>query len=441
MTESTTTVVRDALIVTMDPARRIIERGSILIRDDRIAKISTADAEIRAWRAGSTIDARDKVVMPGLVDLHFHTYLTRGVSDDLPLDTWLSKIIYPKIRQITPDEVYVGALMSYCESIKSGTTCVNDMYKHMTRAADAAEEIGIRATLSGLVADESECLETIENNERLVREKHGRAGGRIRAFIGVEWVPIASRELMLRARELADRYGVGIHTHLHESRSELELSQARHGKRPIELAYETGVLGPDCIAAHCVCLTNDEIALLKRTGTHVSHNPVSNAKLGCGVAPVPELLSAGVNVGLGHDGATCNNTRDLFEVMKWAALVHRAHRADASLMSAGQVLEMATLNGARALGLADSIGSVEEGKKADLILLRLDSPHLTPLILGPHSNLLSHLAYSAHGDDVDTVIIDGRLVMKERRLLTIDEPKLVAEVNEKGRKLISRLFQ
>lgn len=438
--EQVSLIVENSMIVTMDGARRIIESGSIAIREDRIVYVGEKASLAGAYHADRIIDGQGKAVLPGLVDLHFHSYLTRGIDDDKPLDRWLLDVIYPKVRALTPEEAYLGALVSYCEAVKSGTTCVNDMWKHMSSAAKAAELVGVRANLSGLVADDSEGLETLEANERLFREKHGTAGGRVHVLFGIEWLPLISLETVARVRQLANHYGARIHIHLNESLSELAMVQKRHGKRPVEFAYDMGILSPDCVAAHCVWLTKREIALLKETGTHVSHNPVSNAKIGCGIAPVPELIAEGVNVGLGHDGAASNNSRDMFEVMKWAALVHRADRADASVMPAGRVLEMATLNGARALGLHEEIGSIEVGKKADLVLIDLSSLHLTPIIRGRHGNLLSHLVYSTHGDDVDTVIIDGRMVMEGRRILTVDEERVKNEVNEASRKLVDRVF-
>ena len=440
MPQQSSLLIRNGVVVTVDAQRRLIEDGTVVIRGDRIVDVGRSDELIGRYESERTIDAQGKAILPGLVDTHVHSYLTRGIGDDLPLEPWLLDVIYPKIAQLSPEDAYLGALMTYCEAIKGGTTCVNNMWRHMSRAADAAEEIGIRATLSCLVADESEHLETLEANEHLVREKHGAAGGRIRAWIGVEWVPIIATELLPKARELANQYGVGIHIHLNESLGELEMSKKRHGKRSMELAYDVGILGPDCIAVHCVWLTRREIRMLKETGTSVSHNPVSNAKIGVGIAPLPELLAAGVNVALGHDGAASNNSRDMFEVMKWAALVHRADRADASVTNATQVLEMATINGARALGLEDEIGSIEKGKKADLILLDLDSPHMTPVLLGSHGNVMSNLVYAAHGEDVDTVIIDGRIVMESRKMLTVDETQLKKEVNLASRNLVSRIF-
>ncbi len=434
-------LVTGGTVVTMDGGRRIIDDGAVAVVNGRIAAVGPAAEIAKAHHAPKVIDARGAAVLPGLVDLHYHTSLSRGVSDDLPLDAWLMNFFYPEVRAMTPDDVYLAALMSYCESIKSGTTCVNDMYRYMERCGDAAETIGIRAELSCLVADDSEGIESPESNERMVIAKHGTAGGRVRARFGVEWAPIISEERLRTVRRLADKHGVGIHIHLNESLDELQLTQKRHGRRPVELAHDVGILGPDCIAAHCVWLNNKEIKLLKETGTSVSHNPVSNGKLGSGISPVPEMLAAGVTVGLGHDSAVCNNARDIFETMKFAALIHRAERANAAVMPAATVLEMATINGARALGLGDEIGSLEPGKKADLIVLDLGNVHMTPRLRGRHDNLLSNIVYSGHSSDVRTSIIDGALVMEERTVLTVDEARLRAQVDEASQQVLDRFSQ
>ena len=341
------------------------------------------------------------------------------------------------LRFIEPEEVYWAAMNSYAEAIKSGTTCVNDMYRHMVSAGDAAEKTGIRAVLSCDTADKSEGLDTLEDNEEVIRRKEGAANGRIHTRVGVEWVPIASKEFLSRVREVANRHHVGIHIHLNESLAELEMSKKRHGKRPVELAYDLGILGPDCVAAHCVWLSGREMMQLKQTGTHVSYDPGSNAKLGNGVCQAPELIAAGVNVGLGHDDDECNNTADLFETMKFGSVIQRAIHADASLMPAAGMIQMATRNGATALGIP--AGSLEAGKLADIILVDLKKPRLTPVITGKYSNILSHLVYAAHGDDVDTSIINGEIVMEKRQLKAVDEAEIIQKATESCNSLLSRI--
>jgi len=293
--------------------------------------------------------------------------------------------------------------------------------------ADAAEAIGMRAVLSNDIALPEYGLDTLDDARRVLGEKHGAAGGRIEVRVGVEWLPLGSQEMLRGVRRLADEFKTGIHIHLNESESEVELTRQRIGLRPLEAAWENGVLGPDCVAAHCVLLTEREIEMLARSGTHVSHNPVANAKLGNGIARVGDLVGAGVNVGLGHDCAECNNSRDHFQTMKFACLFQRAKHLDAGLMPPRQVLHMATRAGARALG--HDTGEVAVGKKADLILVDLKSPIFTPLMPGNRDQLYSHLVFAADGRCVDSTIIDGRFVMESRKLTTIDEEGLLAEAN------------
>src|SRR6478609_1671946 len=276
------------------------------------------------------------------------------------------------IRALDPESAYWAALASYGESIRCGVTTVNDMYRQLEALGDAAERIGIRAVLSNDVATDEHDLDTLADNEAAFRAKHGAAGGRIEVYIGIEWLPLASEELLRDARTLADELGTGIHIHLNESLTEVENSKQRFGRRPTEVAYDAGILGRNCIAAHCVWLSDAEIALIRETGTQISHNPSSNAKLGNGIARLPEILNAGINVGIGHDAAECNNSLDMFEVMKFASLMHRASRVDASLQQAPDVVRMATRNGADALG--HETGRLAAGRKADVILIDTHNP-------------------------------------------------------------------
>ena len=316
--------------------------------------------------------------MPGLVDFHYHTALGKGWSDHLPLWEYLQTCWYPMIRALDPESAYWAALASYSESIKCGVTAVNDMYRQLGALAEAAEKIGIRAVLSNDVATDEHNLDTLADNEEAFRTSNGAADGRVKVLVGIEWLPLASEELLRDARALADDLGTGVHIHLNESLSEVEISKEMFGRRPTEVAYDCGILGPDCIAAHCVWLSDTELALMRETGTQISHNPSSNAKLGNGIARLPEMLAAGLNVGLGHDAAECNNSRDMFEVMKFASLMHRAVRVDASLQQAPDVLRMATRNGARGLGF--DAGELSPGKKADIAIVDTQNQMFTPLM-------------------------------------------------------------
>jgi 5-methylthioadenosine/S-adenosylhomocysteine deaminase len=368
------------------------------------------------------------VVMPGMVDLHYHTAIGKGFCDHLPLLESLEEFWYPSIRALDPETAYWAALSSYLESIKCGVTTVNDMYRQLGGLGRAAEEIGIRAVLSNDVALPEHNLDTLQDNKDAYDAVHGLGDGRIEVYVGIEWLPLASPELLRDARALADELGTGIHIHLNESLTEVENAVERFGRRPTEVAYDAGLLGADCVAAHCVWLSDTEIALMRETRTQISHNPSSNAKLGNGIARLPEMLGAGLNVGLGHDAAECNNSRDAFEVMKFASLVHRANRVDASLMQAPSVIRMATRNGSAAL--KHDTGELTPGQKADVILVDTQNPMFTPLMPGDKAHIYSHLVFAANGSAVDTTIVDGKILMAGRQLLTMDERQILSGANE-----------
>jgi 5-methylthioadenosine/S-adenosylhomocysteine deaminase len=432
-------IIRNGTVVTMNDAGDVLFDGALVLTGDRITDVGrTADVLARNGTDGANvIDAAGKAVLPGLIDLHYHTALGKGWSDHLPLWEYLETCWYPIIRALDYEAAYWAALASYSESIKCGVTTVNDMYRQLNALADAAAEIGIRAVLSNDIADAEHNLDTLDDNKAAFQAKHGTADGRVEVYIGIEWLPLASQELLRDARILADELGTGIHIHLNESLTEVENSKQRFGRRPTEVAYDTGILGRNCIAAHCVWLSDTEIALMRETGTQISHNPTSNAKLGNGVARLPEMLAAGLNVGIGHDAAECNNSRDLFEVMKFASLMHRATRVDASLQQPPSVLRMATRNGAQALG--HETGRLEPGRKADVILVDLKSQMFTPLMPENADHLFSHLVFAANGSCVDTTIIDGKIVMENRHLVTVDEQKVLREANDAFRRVLDRM--
>lgn len=430
-------LIRNGVVITIDPQKRVFYDGAVAIDDGRILGVGATDDILSRYAGETEIDASGKVVMPGLVNLHFHSdNFSRGVGEHLGLEEWLDTIYYPMLAAMTPEDAYKCGMLAYTEVIKGGTTCVNDMYIKLTALADAAEEIGIRAVLSSEGADLIEGQETLEDNEKALLERHNSAGGRITVVFGVEWIPVCSPDYIKECRRLADKHGVGVHVHLNESQEEVKLCKEKYGKRPVEFVHELGLLGPDVVAAHCVWLNDREIEIMKDTGTHISHNPVSNAKLGNGVARIMDYLEAGINVGLGTDDAPCNNNNDMFEVMKYASLFQKAVHTDASLLQSQQILEMATICGARALRMEDQIGSLEPGKKADIILVDMQAPSLTPLLFGKNFNALAHLVFSAHGDNVDTVIIEGQVVMAGRKMLTVKEEKVLEDATEAASRVI-----
>jgi 5-methylthioadenosine/S-adenosylhomocysteine deaminase len=422
-------LIDDAIVVTLNDDHDVFFDGAVAIDGDRISAVgSSADVRARVPVGTPVLDAHGGAVLPGLVDLHYHTALGRGWADHLPLAVNLDTFWYPLVRAIDPEAVYWGALLSYAESIRFGVTTVNDMYRHIDAMAKAASEIGIRAVLSNVVADPEHGLDTLASNEAGFRSSHGAADGRVEVRVGIEWLPLSSVGLLRDASALAAELGTGVHIHLNESLGEVEISLERFGRRPTEVAYECGLLGSSTVAAHCVWLSDTEIGLMRETDTQISHNPTSNAKLGVGVARLLDYRAAGINVGLGHDSTEGVNSSDMFQVMQFASLVQRAVRMDADLLQAADVLLMATRNGSVALG--HDAGILAEGKKADLIVIDLDDPSFTPLVTGNRNQLYSHLAFAAQGRAVRTVVIDGAVVMDDRRLVTIDEREVMAKANE-----------
>jgi 5-methylthioadenosine/S-adenosylhomocysteine deaminase len=361
----------------------------------------------------------------------------RGMADDLPLMEWLTKYIFPAESQSDGNQVYWSTLLACCEMIRSGTTTFCDMYLFEDRVAQAAKEAGMRALVGEVIYDFPSPHygppdKGLEFTERLIREWQDESS--IRIAVEPHALYTCSPDLLRRCRELSDRYGVPWIIHLAETQSELEEVSKKYGTTPVKHLQNLGLLSSSLIACHCVWLTEEEMDLLARFGVRVVHNPESNMKLASGVAPVPDLLARGVPVGLGTDGCASNNNLDLFQEMDFAAKLHKVHRLDPTVMPAQTVLEMATLGGARVLGMEEEIGSLEVGKKADIIILDLDRPHLQPVY-----NIVSHLVYSATGADVRDVIIDGKLVMENRNLLTLDEKKILHKMEEIKTSILQRV--
>ncbi|MCP4004734.1 MAG: amidohydrolase [bacterium] len=443
MREQASFLIRNASIVTVDAERRIFERnGAIAIQGNRIAAVGTTAELAARYSAGEVIEGRGKAVIPGLVDLHAHSFMTRGFADDLELEEFLERV-YPEVAAMTPDDAYVAARKAYLEAIKSGTTCVNEMWGQLDRIADAVDETGIRATLSCALMDlpsGSGSLEVLKEHEALIPELAGRANGRISVGVGIESVSVVGIETIRRLKGLSGEHDIVVQVHVNETTADSAESIKRHGKRSVRVLFDEGLLDRRCVAAHCVIMTDEDIELLAKGGAHVSHNPLSNSKCGMGIAPIPRMMDAGINVGIGHDASVCSNSRDIFEAMKFASLLHKANNKDAKLLPAQTVLEMATINGARALGLEDEIGSIEVGKRADLVLVDMNSPFLSPYISTGHSsNLISNLVYSMKSEAVDTVMIDGCVVMRDRRMQTVDEEEVCSEATQAAQSLVERM--
>lgn len=393
-------------IVTQDAERKVLEKTDILVEGNKIAKVG------KSLKGDEIIDCSNSLVMPGLVNTHTHISMTtlRGVADDVKLEDFLDKTfkIDSKLKE---KDVYKGALVGCLESIKYGTTCFNDLYYFEDEIAKASVELGLRANLAWACLDKEMTTQKgdpVKNCEAFIKRWQGKE--LVTPEVGVQGVYVCSEDTYARAKGLAEKYDVNTHTHLSETRKEVYDCVKKVGKRPVEWLNEMGFLNEKLTAAHCVWLTKPEMDMLARNKVSPSHNPTSNLKLASGgLCPVPELLERGTNMTLGTDGCASNNNLDLFKEMKLAALLHKNAKWDATLVPAQTALDMATINGARALGV--DAGSIEEGKLADIIITDLSKANLTPM-----NNLISNIVYSMSGNDVDTSIINGKIVMRDRKV-------------------------
>ena len=382
---------------------------SVYVEDDRIAEIG------RKRDADTTIDARGMALLPGLVNTHTHAAmaLLRGYADDMALQEWLTEKIWPVEGRLTPDAIYWGTKLACLEMIKTGTTCFNDMYFHMDRAAQAVHEMGLRAYLSeGFIdlLDATQGQALLRKNEEILRRIAAVGSSRVVPAVGPHAIYTVSTESLRALKDLADARGYLYHVHVSETNQEVEDAKDDHGKTPVRLLDSLGLLGPNVVAAHSVWLDDAEVRTFAQRGVKVAHCPVSNMKLAVRRAmPLEVMRAAGVTVSLGTDGPASNNSLDMFQTMKATALLHKFASGEPTIASARTVFDLATVGGARALGL--EAGMIEVGKLADLVLLDLRRPELTPT-----HDLVSNVVYAATGDCVDTVICDGRVLMQHRKV-------------------------
>lgn len=406
-----------------------VVRADVLVDGNRIVEVKKGINEA----ADTVIDATGKVVSPGFINLHTHSPmgLFRGLADDLPLMDWLQNHIWPREAKLTRDYTKVGAYLGALEMIKTGTTTFLDMYFFMDAVAEVVEESGLRGYLSyGMIdlgdpekteKEVKEALRTMEFIDKLGSE-------RVHFVFGPHAPYTCSIALLKEVRKLANEHGKLITIHVAETMAEIGQISERYGKSPVVLLDEIGFFGSDVIIAHGVWLDSRDIQILARHGVTVAHNPGSNMKLASGVMPLQKLLNAGVNVGLGTDGAASNNNLDMVEEMKLAALLHKVHNLDPTVADAKTVFKMATLNGARALRL--NAGVIKPGYLADVVIFDFNKPHLRPI-----NDVVSHIVYSANGNDVETTIVDGKILMLDREVLTLDEEKILDEAEKTIEKL------
>jgi 5-methylthioadenosine/S-adenosylhomocysteine deaminase len=411
-------MIKNGTVLTMDAGDTRIKGGAVAVRGNEIVALDTS-AAFAGCPAKRVIDAQGGIIMPGLVNTHTHAAMTcfRGLADDLPLNTWLQEHIFPAESRLHPDMVYKGALLACAEMILSGTTCFCDMYLFEEAVARAAKDAGLRAVVGEVLYDfPSPNYGELENGFACTRELIARWKDDPLVTIAVEAhsTYLCAPDLIRKAASIAAEHQVPFVIHLAETRDEVAQIRQRYGVTPVGYLADLNVLSPHLLGCHCVHLTPEDIDLLRQFDVKVSHNPESNMKLASGIAPVPELLEQGITVGLGTDGCASNNDLDLFLEMDMAAKLHKVHTLDPTILDAHSVLRMATIEGARALGLDRQTGSLEKGKRADIIIIDTRCPHLTPMY-----DPCSHLVYAAKGSDVVTSIVDGKVLMENRELSTL----------------------
>jgi len=421
-------VVANGTVVTVDANRRVIPRGAVAIDGRNIVAVDTADAIAAKYRGRDTIDASGDVVMPGLINTHTHApmVLFRGLADDLALMDWLQKYIFPaEAKTVSPEFVWVGTRLAALEMIESGTTTYTDMYYFEEEIARATKAAGLRGVLGETiiqfpVPDAKTPTESLARTERFAAEFKG--DDLITAAVAPHAMYTLDADTLKACRALATKLDIPVIIHLQETKDEMKTSDEKYHATPAAFLESIGFWGPRTIAAHAVHVTPDDIALLAGRHVGIAHNPESNMKLASGIAPVEAMRAAGLSVGLGTDGAASNNDLDMFEAMRQAAFLHKLLAGDPRAIPAPVALEMATIDGARALGMDNTIGSLEAGKRADLLVVSMSSARQTPLY-----DPVSHLVYVTRGDDVQTTIVNGRVLMRDRRVLTLDRRQVLAD--------------
>jgi 5-methylthioadenosine/S-adenosylhomocysteine deaminase len=439
-------LIHNGLIVTMDPQRRIIEQGGLVIKGDRIIDVGRQDEILASYPGLEKFDAKGMAILPGFVNLHTHTVLTvlRGVAEDAGIKS-LYEQMFPMTDLMTDQDRYVMALLGSLEALRSGATCIVENFNGMSKIVEAVDRIGTRAVVSEIVCD-ADLLEIRKGTYRfdpkigqallkkgvdLVEKWHGKDNGRILCHLSPHAPDTCSPGLLGEIKALSERLDVGVTLHLAQSPGEVEQVLSREGKRPVEYLESVGLLGPRVIGGHCVHLDQREIESLGKTRTSVSHNAAINARRGW-IAPICALKEAGANIGLGSD----NMSEDMIEVMRVALMVGRIKTNDGTALQPGDVMEMVTVNGAKALGLEKELGSLEPGKKADLIMIDLNKPHLVPLV-----NVVANIVHTGMASDVDTVMVDGRILMQGGIVKTVNEKEVMDQAQETTERLWKAFYQ
>lgn len=439
-------IVSGGVVMTMNKRGEVFLDGAVAIAGTDVVAVGKRSVIEEAYRADKVIDASDCIVIPGLINTHTHTFqnLYKGLGDDMPVLEWVAEMIFPLSENLRSKHAYVGAQLSCLEMIKGGVTCFSDSFyihrdtRSIYEVARAVEGSGMRAVLARACVDqgvpdrfqESPAV-AVERTEAAVKDVNGRGDGRVQVCPEALFTLFSSPELIGGLKDISKRYGVQFHMHAGESAAEAQEIRRQTGKTIFSYLDSIDALGSEVLLAHAVWSTESDMKIMSERLTSVSHNPVSNQYLASGVCPVPRMREFGINVGLGTDGAASNNTQDMFEVMKSAALLQKVTHLDARALVSEDVVSMATRGGARALGLEGQIGSLEPGKRADVVVVRLDEAHSVPAL-----KPVSTLVYCSRCTDVSTVLIDGRIVMEDRKMKLVDEDEILARGRETAEQLV-----
>lgn len=428
-----TILIEGAIIIPLDVEQSEFFRGDILIVGDSIAKITVHPERITDENVDRVINADKYIILPGLINAHGHAAMTlfRSYADDLPLKQWLEEEIWPIEEHLNSNDVYWGTMLALAEMIRGGTTNFADMYFFMDRVAEAVSESGIRATLSrGIIGLGNGGDKALKESEEFIANWQGAEEGRINVMLGPHAPYTCPPAFLHKVMNLAAKTGRPLQIHISETKEEVEESVREHGFTPPRVLYDLGLFDFQVLGAHCVHVNDEDIELMAEKNVAVAHNPGSNLKLGSGIAPVEKMLTKGISVGIGTDGASSNNNLDMIEEMRLTSLLAKGVVMNPTLVNAREAMQMATTMGAKALFLED-VGRLKAGWKADLIGLRYDRPHLTPM-----HNPLSQVVYAASAADVEMVMVNGRLLYEKGELVTLDEEKIRFEASRCADRLV-----
>ncbi len=429
--------IKNAYIISMNSKREIFDGGGILIHGDRIVAVGRVDEE--SIGDAEVLDAKGKIILPGFINTHVHLsqQLGRGIADDVDLLTWLQKRVWPYESNLSYEDSYISSLACCIELIRSGvTTFLEAGGQHVEAMVKAVDEIGLRGCLTKSVMDRGEGLpkvwekttsEELLYEEELIKKYHNTSNSRIKIWCGLRTIFNNSDELILKTKKLADKYSTGIHMHVGEVPEEIDFSKKINGSSTVAHLDQLGVLDKNFLAVHTVWLTPEEIQIFKERDVKVSHNPAAAMKVTLGFAKIPEMLDIDIPVSIGTDGAPSNNRMDIMRDMYLTSLIHKGRTLDSKVVSAEKVLEMATINGAKCALMEESIGSLEVGKKADLIILEADDIHCLPL-----HNPVGNIVYSMTNNNIISTMCNGRWLMKDRKVLTVDEDKIIKMIKKHG---------